>query len=264
MPTTHAVEAEHVSFAYGGNLVLRDVSFQVPPGQFVSIIGPSGCGKSTLLMLLAGMMKSGRGELRVQGKPVEGPGTERAMVFQNFALLPWKSLEDNVALGLRYRRRDLSSAERLEIAHRAIDLVGLQGFEQHYPHQLSGGMQQRVGLARAFAVDAPILLMDEPFGAIDAQNAELLREELRGLVAQESRTIIFITHNLDEALFLSDRILLMGANPGEVLEDVELDLPHPRGAETQDEEQQRRYAHYRSRLWEHLRAQVENQARPVQ
>lgn len=256
-PGDPLIEIDDVSFAYGDQLVLKRISFTIRQGEFVAIIGPSGCGKSTLLTMLTGMLQPGAGEIRIAGQPVKGPGDDRAVVFQSFALLPWKSVEENVALGLRYRRRDLARSERRVIARRYISMVGLGGFEDRFPHQLSGGMQQRVGLARAFAVDAPILLMDEPFAAVDAQNAELLREELRDIVAREARTIVFITHNLDEALFLSDRILLMGTRPGVIAEDVRIDLPQPRGLDVVHDAERARYAGYRARLWEHLRAAVE-------
>jgi NitT/TauT family transport system ATP-binding protein len=244
------VEVDRISFAYGGNLVLREVSFSVPPGQFVSIIGPSGCGKSTLLLLIAGMISPGRGELRVAGKPVTGPGDERAMVFQSFALLPWKSLEDNVGLGLRYRRQDLSRAERRERVHHYIEMVGLSGYEGHYPHQLSGGMQQRVGLARAFAVEAPILLMDEPFGAVDAQTRRQLQEELTRLHEMTPKMVLFVTHSMSEAVRLGDRIVLLTPRPGQVREIVQVPLQRPRSP---DLETDPNYAELKEYLWHQLR-----------
>ena len=250
------MQVEDVSFAYGDHLILRSIDLSIEEGEFVSIIGPSGCGKSTLLMMLAGLLTPGRGRIVANGSEVKGPAADRAVVFQHFALMPWKTVAANVEIGLRYRRGDLSRSERRELAVHYLEKVGLRGQEGKYPYQLSGGMQQRVGLARAFVCDPSILLMDEPFGALDAQNAEIMREELRSLVAKDRRTIVFVTHNLDEALYLSDRVILMGAKPGRIEEDVRIDLGHPRGLEVDDAEQRRRYGEFRSRLWDHLRREV--------
>jgi len=249
------IEVENLYFAYPGHLVLADINFTVRRGEFVSIIGPSGCGKSTLLTIMAGLLRPSRGSIRVNGRAVSGPREDWAMVFQHFALLPWRTAIDNVRMGMQYRR-GRSKREQKQVANRYLTLVGLEGFEHHYPHQLSGGMRQRVGLARAFAAHAPILLMDEPFASIDAQHAELMREELRDLIARENRSIVFITHNLDEALFLSDRILVLSANPGTVVKDVQIDLPQPRGFEVADEAERLRYAQYRAGLWAELRVQI--------
>lgn len=251
-----AIEVRNVSFAYPGQLVLRDVSFEVARGEFVSIIGPSGCGKSTLLLIIAGLLKPSRGSVLTRGQPVHGPGDDRAMVFQDFALMPWKTALDNVIVAMRYRRSEPDRDAMRRRAEHYVRLVGLEGFGHRFPHELSGGMRQRVGLARAFAARADILLMDEPFASIDAQNAEIMREELRDLVAREARTIIFVTHNLDEALFLSDRILMLSANPGQISEDAAIDLPQPRGFDVADEGERLRYADYRARLWDHLRREV--------
>lgn len=244
---------EEVGFAYGPRKVLDGVDFTVRRGEFLTLIGPSGCGKTTLLLLIAGLLPAARGEIRIDGRPVTGPDQDRAMVFQNFALLPWKTVLGNVALGLRYRGD--GRAQRQATARHYIHLVGLAGFEEAYSHQLSGGMQQRVGLARALAVAPTVLLMDEPFQAIDAQNAELLQQELTRLVTGQARTVIYVTHNLDEALTLSDRILLLSARPARILTEVTVDLPrtprHHRQAPPS------RYWQYRARLWDHLRREVE-------
>jgi NitT/TauT family transport system ATP-binding protein len=253
------LEVKNMSFAYGGHLVLREISMSVERGEFVSIIGPSGCGKSTLLSIIAGMLDPGLGEVRFQSA-AKGE-TARAVVFQDFALLPWKTVIANVELGLNYQRRNLPKAERRRIAQRYVELVGLHGFENKFPYQISGGMKQRTGLARALAVDPNVLLLDEPFASIDAQNAELLRRELRDLVSQQQRTAVLVTHNLDEALYLSDRILLMSTRPGMIREDVHVDLPFPRGPEMENLDHQKRYAELRNRLWEHL---VEEVAREKQ
>lgn len=252
-----ALELDGLNVAYGEHLILRDITFEVGQGEFVTVVGPSGCGKTTLLLALAGLLPPLHGEIRVGGEPIDGPGEDRAMVFQDFALLPWKTVLANVTLGLDYRHHGRSPSERAEIARRYIRLAGLAGWEGHFPSQLSGGMKQRVGLARAFAVDAPILLMDEPFQAVDAQNAEVMREELLHLVGIGTRTVVFVTHDLDEALYLSDRILLMGANPGVVVEDVTVDLPRPRRMDVASPAQRDRYMTHRGHLWDHLRTEVE-------
>lgn len=250
------MEVRDVSFAYPGKLVLSDVSFTVGRGEFVSLIGPSGCGKSTLMMVLAGLLRPQAGSVLAEGRPVDGPSGDRAMVFQSFALLPWMSALRNVMMGSAYRRNGRSRAHLREEARRYLELVGLPDAQDRFPHQLSGGMQQRVGLARAFAAQSEILLMDEPFAAIDAQNAEILREELRDMVARESRTIVFVTHNMDEALFLSDRVILMGTDPGRIAEEVTIELPQHRGVDTGTPEERLRYGEYRSQIWSHLRREV--------
>jgi ABC-type nitrate/sulfonate/bicarbonate transport system ATPase subunit len=251
-----AIEVDGVGFAYPGNVVMLDTSFIVNEGEFVSIIGPSGCGKSTLLLILAGLIRPGRGEVRVFGKPVEGPGRERAMVFQSFALMPWKSALENVVMGMRYYSTGMSRRDMRALAMEYLEKVGLRGFENQLPGQLSGGMQQRAGLARAFAARAPILLMDEPFASIDAQNAEIMREELRELCQKERRTIVFVTHNLDEALFLADRVFLMRTRPGAIVETVSVNLAHPRGFEAAAQQDRLRYAEIRGKMWDHLRNEI--------
>ena len=246
------IQIENLSFGYGTKLVVDDISLRINEGEFVSLIGPSGCGKSTLLSMLDGMVAPDMGKVIVNGKrPVPGD-RDRAMVFQNFALMPWKTVLENVSLGLKYRKARLSVSERNEIALHYLSKVGLAESKDLYPRNLSGGMQQRVGLARAFAVEPTLLLMDEPFGALDAQNAEILREELRQLVAEEKRTIVFVTHNLDEAIQLSDRVLLMSASPSGIRDDMRIDLP-AQGTPGYVE----RYDAYREQLWCHLRAEVQ-------
>jgi ABC-type nitrate/sulfonate/bicarbonate transport system ATPase subunit len=254
------LQVKNASFAYGGHLVLREIDVSVERGEFVSIIGPSGCGKSTLLSIIAGMLDPGIGEVEFQSDLAEGE-TARAVVFQDFALLPWKNVLSNVAMGLDYQRRGTPKAERRATAQRYVELVGLRGFERKFPYQISGGMKQRAGLARALAVEPNVLLLDEPFASIDAQNAELLRRELRELVSEQQRTAVLVTHNLDEALYLSDRILLMSTRPGMIREDVRVDLPFPRGPEMGDPVHQQRYAELRNRLWQHLVEEVAREKR---
>lgn len=241
-----------MTFWYGSKIILDDVSCRIEEGEFVSVIGASGCGKSTLLQLLDGALKPGHGTISVGGHSATVRDNTRAVVYQNFALLPWKTVIQNVRLGLDYRRRDLPAAEREQIARQYLGRVGLSASADLYPYQLSGGMQQRVGLARAFAVHPALLLMDEPFGALDAQNAEILREEVRALVAEERRSVVFVTHNLDEALQLSDRVLLMSSTPGRIVEDISLVKPKSDPEAWEHEH----YGRYRSRLWEFLKSQV--------
>ena len=249
------VSVSGLTFWYERNLVLDDMTFDVYEGEFLSVIGASGCGKSTLLQLIDGILRPTEGSLLVRGRPAhEIRDNTRAMVFQNFALFPWKTVLDNVRLGLDYRRHDLSAKERTRIARQYLERVGLAAAERLYPHQLSGGMQQRVGLARAFAVQPDMLLMDEPFGALDAQNAELLREDLRALVAEERRSVVFVTHNLDEALQLSDRILLMSASPGRIFEDI----PLAQAKADSDKWEREVVADYRARIWRFLKTEVES------
>jgi NitT/TauT family transport system ATP-binding protein len=225
--------------------VLRDIRFDVSPGEFVSIIGTSGCGKTTLLRILHGLEPASTGTVSISGRRVEGPSPSSAMVFQHFNLFPWLTVVRNVAFGLEVAR--LPSAECAERAERFVRLVGLEGFAGHYPHELSGGMQQRVGLARAFALDPDILLMDEPFGALDAITREHLQREIAGILTQSSKTAVFVTHSMDEAIFFSDRILVMSPRPGRVLEEVRVDLPRPREADAV--RASRQFASMREHLW---------------
>ena len=209
--------------------VLRDIHFEVTAGEFVSIIGPSGCGKTTLLRILHGLEIPSNGTVLVSGRRVEAPSPSSAMVFQQFNLFPWLTVQQNVAFGLEVAR--ISPMEREERTERFVRLVGLEGFEQHYPHEISGGMLQRVGLARALALDPQILLMDEPFGALDAITREQLQREIAEILARSPKTIVFITHNMDEAIFFSDRIVVLSPRPARILEIVPVDLPRPREAD---------------------------------
>jgi ABC-type nitrate/sulfonate/bicarbonate transport system ATPase subunit len=235
---------------------LRNLSFDVAEGEFVSILGPSGCGKTTCLRMLAGLATYDGGSVTVRGTQVRGPGYERAMVFQSFNLFPWKTIIQNVEFGLKMRH--VARAERVVKAEAALELVGLRKFSGHYPHQLSGGMQQRVGLARALATDAEILLMDEPFGAIDAQTRELLQGELLKILDRIGKTVVFITHSVDEAIYLSDRVLVFSAGPGRVMAEYAIDLPKPRW-QTQVHKHPH-YEEYREAIWESLRLGMQPQA----
>jgi NitT/TauT family transport system ATP-binding protein len=205
---------------------VQDVSLSIAPGEFVCVLGPSGCGKSTLLGALAGHWTPSRGSIHVDGAPVAGPHPDRGLVFQQHTLFPWKKVLDNVAFGLKMQ--GVARAERRERARELLGLVGLAGFEDRYPVQLSGGMQQRVEIARVLINHPRVMLMDEPFGALDAQTRLKMQELLLDVWARVNTTIIFITHDIDEALFLADRILVMSPRPGRIIDEIRLDFPRPR------------------------------------
>jgi NitT/TauT family transport system ATP-binding protein len=199
---------------------LDNISLAIQPGEFVTVVGPSGCGKTTLLKILAGFIKPGRGEARVHGKLITKPGPERGVVFQELAILPWRNVHRNISHGLEIQK--VPKAERDKRVADLIELVGLQGFEEHYPHQLSGGMRQRVAVARTWASDPEIILMDEPFAAVDAMTRQTLQEELIRLTVETKKTVFFITHSVEEAVFLGDRVIAMSARPGRVKESVKV------------------------------------------
>ena len=249
------IEVRGVRKAYPGSngrapvVALGGVDLTVETGEFLCILGPSGCGKTTLLKAIMGLVPPDEGELRIDGLPALTPGPDRAMVFQNFALLPWADVITNVAFGLDLR--GIHKAEREQKARNWIRAVGLEGFERHYPRQLSGGMQQRVGLARALAVDPKVLLMDEPFGAVDAQTRRLLQEDLLALLESSRKTVVFVTHSMEEAVLLGDRVALMTPRPGRIQEVVEVGLPRPRAS---DVEVDPRFNELKEYLWRKLRA----------
>jgi NitT/TauT family transport system ATP-binding protein len=228
--------------------VLDGVDLTIRAQEFLCLLGPSGCGKTTLLKAIAGLVPLDEGEIRIDGRQVTGPGSECAMVFQDFALLPWADVVTNVAFGLELR--GVSREAREQRAHQLLATVGLAGFERYRPRQLSGGMQQRVGLARALAVDPKILLMDEPFGAVDAQTRRLLQEDLLSLLDRRRITVVFVTHSMSEAVRLGDRVVLMTPRPGRVRDTVEVDLPRPRPREL---EQYPHFAELKEYLWQQLR-----------
>jgi NitT/TauT family transport system ATP-binding protein len=208
-----AVEIKNIAKVYDGGVeALRSVSLAFPAGKLSTLLGPSGCGKTTLLKIIAGLIPRSRGEVWVKGRKVEGPGPERAFVFQDFALMPWADVLRNVGFGLELR--GTPRAEREDVARRYIAEVGLKGFEHHYPSQLSGGMRQRVGLARALTVDADIILMDEPFSSVDEQTRRKFQEDLLDLLRHHQKTVIFVTHSIEEAAYLSDQIALLSPRPG--------------------------------------------------
>jgi NitT/TauT family transport system ATP-binding protein len=205
---------------------LRGIDLSIAEGEFVSIVGASGSGKSTLLRIIDGLLAPTAGSVLVDGQLVRRPGADRAMVFQQDSLLPWKTVTENVGYGLTLAHKPKEEVAR--IAQRFVDLTGLRGFEGHYPHQLSGGMRQRVNVARALAVDPRILLLDEPFAALDAQTREIMQTELLSIWQSTRKTVLLITHQIDEAVFLSDRVVVFSARPGQVREEVTVDLPRPR------------------------------------
>jgi NitT/TauT family transport system ATP-binding protein len=233
-------------------VALHGVDLAIERGEFITIVGPSGCGKSSLLLVIQGLLKPSTGQVSLNGKPITRPGQDRALVFQEFALLPWRSVARNVELGLELQR--LPAQKRREVAQENIRRVGLAKFADYFPHQLSGGMRQRVGIARALAVDPEVLLMDEPFGALDAQMRQLMATELLRIWEVEPRkTIVFVTHDVDEAIFLADRVVVMSANPGRVLEVLPVELPRPREPDVRNSPS---FAEYRRRIWQHLEREV--------
>jgi ABC-type nitrate/sulfonate/bicarbonate transport system ATPase subunit len=222
--------------------VLQDVSLSVREGEFVCILGPSGCGKSTLLNIVAGFEKPSAGRVLIDGEPVVGPSSRRVFVFQEYGIFPWATVADNVALGLRR----LSKRERREIVQRTIDLVGLTGFEKSYPMELSGGMKQRVEVARALAVSPDVIYMDEPFGALDSLTRLTMRAELIRIWQRERKTILFVTHDVDESVQVADRIVVLSARPGRIADVVEVGLEHPRDIGSPE------YNAIKNRLYERL------------
>jgi NitT/TauT family transport system ATP-binding protein len=229
-------------------VALKDVNLKVKKGEFVAIVGPSGCGKSTLLDILAGLAKPTSGDILIDGRKVSGPALDRGIVLQGYALFPWRTVRQNVEFGLEIKK--LPKAERKEIATRFINLVGLEGFGDHFPHELSGGMKQRVAIARALAYDPEVLLMDEPFAAVDAQTRETLQDELLRIWEETGKTIVFVTHSIEEAVFLADRVAVLGTNPGVVKEVVEIDLPRPR--HNSDIRSSAEFGWVRHKVWELL------------
>ncbi|MGZ3408941.1 MAG: ABC transporter ATP-binding protein [Xanthobacteraceae bacterium] len=243
-------------FLDGAVVAFRQLSFTVRADEVLCILGPSGCGKTTLLRAIAGLTDLSSGELFVDDKPVIGPPESVAMVFQHFGLLPWKTVYDNAAFGLAVA--GASTTHIRERVEHYLELVGLAGFEQHYPYQLSGGMQQRVGLVRALAVNPTLLLMDEPFAALDAQTREVLQAELLALMQRpdERKTMLFITHSIDEALLLGDRVALMSTRPGTIKEIIDIPFGRPRDIATVRAD--RRFEEFRAYIWNNLQAPARN------
>jgi len=249
----NAVSVRGVSKNYGDVEALKNLSLDFPRGQLTSLLGPSGCGKTTLLKIIAGLLDPTSGDVEVNGKIVTGPGPNRAFVFQDFALLPWADVLRNVAFGLELR--GVAKSERESIAEKYIKDVGLAGFERSYPHELSGGMRQRVGLARALSVDAKVLLLDEPFSAVDEQTRRKFQEDLLALVKNENKTFIFVTHSIEEAVYVSDQIAILLPRPSRVSEII-----RPSGFRHKPVDQIRRDPEYLDivdKIWASLRNYVE-------
>jgi NitT/TauT family transport system ATP-binding protein len=236
----------------GGRLLALDnVNLAVDEGEFVTIVGPSGCGKTTFINIADGLLNPTGGRILLDGKEVTGPGLDRAMVFQDPCLLPWRTVFKNVIFGLECRGKD-GAAEK-ERARNFVKLVGLGGFEDHFPHELSGGMQQRCNLARALTVDPEILIMDEPFAALDAQTREIMQLELLRIWNQAKKTVLFITHQINEAIYLADRVIIFGARPGRVKDTLKINLARPRGLAVK---RSKEFLEYEDYVWNQIEEEV--------
>jgi len=230
---------------------IKELTLDVAKGEFVSLVGPSGCGKSTFLNVLLGLLKPDAGEIRLNGKQITGPGQERAMVFQEFGLLPWRTVLANVELGLELK--GVQASVRRERAMELIKMAGLAGFASHYPHELSGGMKQRVGLARALVTDPEVLLMDEPFAALDAQTRDLMQLELLQIWDRTKKTVVFVTHSIEEAAYLSDRVIVISARPGRAKDVMKIALPRPRDYEMRLSAE---FNDIKARIWASLKEEL--------
>ena len=230
---------------------LRDVSLSIQEGEFVSVVGASGCGKTTFLRILDGLIRASAGSVIVDGKEVIRPGADRAFVFQQDGLMPWRTVEANAFFGLEIRGQMNEKGRRM--ARDYLKMVGLSGFEQCYPHELSGGMRQRVNIARALTVEPDILLMDEPFAALDAQTREIMQSELMRIWQETRKTVLLITHQIDEAVFLSDRVFVFTARPGRLKEEIVIDLPRPRSLAMKRTPE---FVHYLDRIWKLIEDEV--------
>jgi len=229
---------------------LEPTSLAVADNDFICLLGPSGCGKSTLLRIVAGLDTPTTGRVLLDGAPVIGPGADRGMVFQSYTLFPWLTVKDNICFGLR--EKAVPAPEQERVARHYVERVGLTGFEDHYPNMLSGGMQQRTALARALANNPKILLLDEPFGALDNQTRTLMQELLLGIWEAERKTVLFVTHDIDEAIFMANRVAVLTARPGRIKSDVAIDLPHPRHYTIKTSPE---FSAYKARLTEEIRAE---------
>lgn len=248
------IKIEDITKSYGEGekrvQVLDGIDFTVDDREFVVILGPSGCGKTTLLKMMDGLISPTSGEITIDGNPITGPRPELALVFQNFGLFPWRTVRRNITLGLEIQGVPKDAQQRR--ANELIELIGLEGFEESYPSELSGGMQQRVGLARALAVNPEVLLMDEPFGALDAQTKDQMQTELLRLWEDERKTVVFITHDISEAVYLADRILVMSSKPSTMVHEVDVDFERPRWNRRLEIENDDRFEQIERELREHL------------
>jgi NitT/TauT family transport system ATP-binding protein len=253
------IEVSSISHAFDraaeGRLhVLNNVSCTVKAGSFVSLLGPSGCGKTTLLRIMDGLVAPSAGEVRIDGDLVRRPVASRAMVFQEFNLLPWRTTHKNIEFALE--AQGVPRGKRRARAADTLKLVGLESFANYYPHQLSGGMKQRVGLARALSVAPKYLFMDEPFGALDPQIRELMQIELLKLLEVDRKTVVFVTHSVDEAIFLSDQIIMFSARPGRITTTIDVDLPRPRWSNDEQIKASDRFVKYRQQIWHLLKREL--------
>ena len=250
----NALEASGVVKRYernGKSLAIVEIAeFAVREGEFVTVIGPSGCGKSTFLHIMGGFIRPESGSIRVYGRQVSSPGPDRGMMFQEFSLFPWKSVAGNIAWGLE--AQGFEKGKIKEIVDRQLAMIGLTEFRDHYPAELSGGMKQRAALARVLAFDPKVLLMDEPFGALDAQTREVMQEELMNLWERTRKTVVFVTHDIDEAVFLADRVVVLTARPARVREEVKIDLPRPRDIAVRKSV---KLLEYRNYIWDLVRSE---------
>ena len=229
-------------------LALDTVDLHIATNEFITVLGPSGCGKSTLLRIIAGLEEQSTGSVYLDGEEIDGPSADRGMVFQAYSLFPWLNVAENIEFGLKNKR--IGARERKEIAAQYIDLVGLRGFENYYAKQLSGGMQQRVAIARALANDPEVLLLDEPFGALDNQTRTLMQEQLLEIWEKTNKTIVFITHDVEESIYLASRVLVMTSRPGKIKADIPIELEHPRSYQIKVDP---RFLQYKERLTELIR-----------
>ncbi|HLC27310.1 MAG TPA: ABC transporter ATP-binding protein [bacterium] len=253
MPTLETVGLSKIFRKRGGEHVeaLRDINLRVETGEFVSIVGASGCGKTTFLRIVDGLLEPSAGKVLLDGREVTKPGPDRGFVFQSDSLFPWRTAEDNVVFGLEVQRKNRSLVRQL--AHRFIKMVGLEGFAGHYPYELSGGMRQRVNIARAMTIDPEVLLMDEPFAALDAQTREIMQYELLSIWSQQQKTVLFITHQISEAVFLSDKVVVLTARPGRLKEVIPIKIPRPRNL---DVKHTKEFVDYEYQIWKMIEEEV--------
>ena len=245
------LSVQHLSKDFDGLQVLDDINIDVADGEFVCIVGPSGCGKTTFLRIVGGLETAAGGTIEIDGAPVNRPGADRGFVFQADSLLPWRTVFNNAFIGLEVNGR--TSEEEKSLTRKLLDLVGLTGFGNYYPRQLSGGMRQRVNLARAIAVNPKVLLMDEPFSGLDAQTREIMQTELLRIWSEGRKTVIFITHQIDEAVYLSDRVIVFGRRPGRIKDIVEVKLPRPRQLSLKRDPA---FGPYVDRIWQQIEFDV--------
>jgi NitT/TauT family transport system ATP-binding protein len=261
-PQNHKLLAEHVSVVYEKDeksfLAVDDVSLSVQEGEFVVIVGPSGCGKTTFMNTFAGLVRPLKGKVYMDGEEIIGPSAERGVVFQQFALFPWKTVAENIEFGLKYR--SIPKEQRDEIVKKYVHLVKLEGFEKSFPHELSGGMKQRVAIARVYANRPQVLLMDEPFGALDAQTRTIMQEDLSEMFMMEKKTVVFITHSVDEAIFLGDRVIIMTARPGKIKKIIKVTednlVPQRRGLTYDDVVSLKEFLELKAEIWGLIKAEI--------